>query len=67
MVEVVDVTTIDAELDLDSASDGEGRHLDVAGLDVLLELSDDLRAKTSSERLRIDTTALSRDRSKGKL
>lgn len=67
VVEVIDVTTIDAELDLNSAPDSEGRHLDVAGLDMLLELSDDLRTKTSSKRLRIDTTALSGDQSRGKL
>lgn len=65
MVEVVDVTTIDAKFDLDSAPDSERRHLDVAGFNMFLELGDDLWTETSSKRLGVDTTALGRGRGRG--
>lgn len=65
MVEVIDVAPIDAEFDLDSAPDGERRHLDVAGFNMFLELGDDLWTETSSKRLGIDTTALGRYRGRG--
>jgi len=57
---IVNVASIDAELDLYVAANTERWHLDTSWDDMFFHLGNKLGSKTSGKTLRVDATALGR-------
>jgi hypothetical protein len=60
MEKIVNVASVDAELDLYVATNTERRHLDTSWNNMFFHLSNKLGSKASGETLRVDATTLRR-------